>query len=308
MANENKLHGAEAKNAWESISGASQAEILRELGLVPRGGTPPSDYVSSSTGGTTETGGTNGTTETVTVTTHTPTSRSDNLTGLVTDAYGNINTKYTDLFDKIMNTDPTETDWGKTILNYYGIQSLADANGVRGSGAADNAGNVDSYAAANAARQRLSTLNQGINAVSGMAKDRWGAALDTLSSLGVNTKDILGVEAGNVESSYGHDASLYNTNKTLEGNKYVADQNLEGIKDTNKTNKDIAEMGGTSSSPQLTTDAIKAIAAGIKADHPNGYPKNLANIMIGELMDDFGISLERAKGYAYDAFDVNPDL
>lgn len=224
MANENKLHGADAKNAWNSISSTSQSEILRELGFVPPGGTPPSDNVSSSTGGGTSAGSTGkgGTT----VTTHTPNSRSNALTASTNDAINTATKMYSNLYNAIMNNDPTKTDWGKTLLNYYGIQSLADANGVRGSGAANNAGNVDSYAAANAARQRLSTLNQGVNAVMGESQNRYAAALETLKSLGVDTTGILGIEGSNVENSYGYGASLYDSNKTLEGKKYEADTNM----------------------------------------------------------------------------------
>jgi hypothetical protein len=316
MANENKLHGAEAKRAWESISGASQAEILRELGLVPPVGTPPSDYVSSSAGNTstgstsTGSGSTGGTTETVTVTTHTPESRSDNLTASTTDARNTATEMYKDLYDAIMNNDPTKTDWGKTLLNYYGIKGLSDANGVRGSGAADNAGNVDSYAAANAARQRLSTLNQGVNAVMGEAQNRYTAALETLKSLGVDTTNLLGIEGDNVESSYGYGASLYNSDKTLEGvkdtnaaSKYNSDQNLLGVQDTNKTNKELAESSKTTYPAFDPVYAVK-LTRGYIEDNPDiENREDIIEAMTSFFQQKYGLDRTTAYTEAVLAYD-----
>ena len=315
MANENKLHGADAKNAWNSISNTSQSEILRELGFVPPGGTPPSDNVGSSTGGGTSAGSTGkgGTT----VTTHTPNSRSNALTASTNDAINTATKMYSNLYNAIMNNDPTKTDWGKTLLNYYGIQSLADANGVRGSGAANNAGNVDSYAAANAARQRLSTLNQGVNAVMGESQNRYAAALETLKSLGVDTTGILGIEGGNVENSYGYGASLYDSDKTLEGvkdtnaaSKYNADQNLLGIQDTNKTNKEIAEKGGTVTPKYSEYSSLdgELEAKGIILNNPNASRDTRIYKLAAQLEEVYGMTSNKALAEATELMDIYDPL
>lgn len=307
MANENKLHGAEAKRAWESISSASQAEILRELGLVPHGsGASAGTSTGSSSGGNTSTGSTStgststGSGSTVGNTNYSsptavPTTPKDPTAG-TTDARNTAVALYTDLINTVMNNDPTKTDWGKTILDYYGIKSLSDANGVRGSGAADNAGNVDSYAAANAARQRLSTLNQGVNAVMSESQNRNAAALNTLSSLGVDVTGILGAEATNLENYYGHDASLYNSDTTLEG-----------VKDTNKTNKEIAEMGASGSSveyPTMKDDYPKKLADVTVYQHPDWTKDEVIAYMTKIFQEDYGMKSYDAYMKAVEGFDA----
>ena len=322
MANKTTNPNAGATDIWNSLSPAAQNEILIRNGWGSTGSGASSGNNTStgspSTGNTsTGSGSTGGTTETVTVTTHTPESRSDNLTASTTDARNTATAMYKDLYDAIMNNDPTKTDWGKTLLNYYGIKSLSDANGVRGSGAADNAGNVDSYAAANAARQRLSTLNQGVNAVMGESQNRYAAALETLKSLGVDTTNLLGIEGGNVESSYGYGASLYNSDKTLEGvkdtnaaSKYNADQNLAGVQDTNKTNKEIAEMGGTTGTgnySNYTTDRGESAAEGVILNNPGVSRDTLIRKLAAEFEKVYGMTANEAVGEAMRIMDiVNP--
>ena len=90
--------------------------------------------------------------------------------------------------------NPLETDWGKSILDYYGIAGDAAASSINASRAGENAGNIDSYAAANAERQRLAKLGQGVAAVSGMSGDRVNSMLSVLDGIGVNTANLLGIE------------------------------------------------------------------------------------------------------------------
>jgi hypothetical protein len=224
-----------------------------------------------------------------------PTTPKDPTAG-TTDARNTAVALYTDLLNTVMNNDPTKTDWGKTILDYYGIKSLSDANGVRGSGAADNAGNVDSYAAANAARQRLSTLNQGVNAVMSESQNRNAAALNTLSSLGVDVTGILGAEATNLGNYYDHDASLYKSDTTLEG-----------VKDTNKTNKEIAEMGASGSSVEyqaMEDDYPKNLADVTVYQHPDWTKDEVVAYMAKIFQEDYGMKSYDAYMKAVEGFDA----
>lgn len=106
-----------------------------------------------------------------------------------------------DLYYDQKNYYPLEADWAKQLLSYYGIESGEAADGARAAGAADNGGNIDSYAAANAERQRLSKLNAGVNSISGMSQNRFNNMLSTLESIGVNTANLFGVEQKNVQAA-----------------------------------------------------------------------------------------------------------
>lgn len=113
--------------------------------------------------------------------------------------------------------NPLETDWGKALLNYYGVASLDAANGALADGAADNGGNIDSYAAANAERQRLSKLNAGITALSGMSSDRVNNMLSVLNGIGVNTANLFGIEDSNLTTAAGNVATAADLGATLYG-------------------------------------------------------------------------------------------
>lgn len=112
--------------------------------------------------------------------------------------------------------NPLETDWGKGILDYYGVLGDNSANAVNADTAAENGGNIDSYAAANAERQRLSKLGQGVSTVYGMNAERVNNMLSVLNSIGVNTNELFGTmgEYGvNTAADYAN--SLYATDADL---------------------------------------------------------------------------------------------
>ncbi len=131
---------------------------------------------------------------------------SDNIYNREKDIYG----LGEDLYYDQKNFNPLKADWAKQLLSYYGIESGEAADNARATGAADNAGNVDSYAAANAERQRLAKLNAGVNSISGMSQNRFNNMLSTLQSIGVNTANLFGVEQQNTK------AALENAGKTGE--------------------------------------------------------------------------------------------
>lgn len=229
MANEKEKNpNADGAAAWKALSPVAQNEILRELGFFQgaTGKTPAGYDVNgkpiTTTTTTVTTAGTKpatsepvrSTTTSVTPSTDPGVQRADNLTSMISGAVGDTQSLYRDFFNQAMNFNPTETDWGRAILDYYGIDSVAAANGANASGAAVNAGNVDSYAAANAQRQRLATLNQGINAVSNLASQRFATALQGLQAMGVDVNALLGIEGGNVGNTQGYLASLYRADET----------------------------------------------------------------------------------------------
>lgn len=141
-------------------------------------------------------------------------------------------------------SNPLETDWGKALLDYYGVASLDAANGALADGAADNNGNIDSYAAANAERQRLSKLNAGITALSGMSSDRVSNMLSVLDSIGVNTANLFNIEdsnlttaADNAATAAGLDSSIYSTDAQSTADYYNAMLSLYGGSSTDETDE-----------------------------------------------------------------------
>ena len=105
---------------------------------------------------------------------------------------------YYDMMQQVMKSytaNPLETDWGKQMLEAYGIKADDAATGVKATAAAENSGNVDSYAVANAERQRLAKLGQGIEAINGMNAERNNNLINLLNNIGVNTQTLLGLEA-----------------------------------------------------------------------------------------------------------------
>lgn len=91
------------------------------------------------------------------------------------------------------SANPLETDWGKSLLDAYGVKGYNAGQGVKATAAAENAGNIDSYAVANAERQRVATLGQGIEAINGMNAERNANLINLLNNIGVNTQTLLGL-------------------------------------------------------------------------------------------------------------------
>lgn len=76
-----------------------------------------------------------------------------------------------------------ESDTGKAVLERYRQLGERSAAGAAASAAADNGGNTDSYAAANAARQRVAYADAGEAAASEAFSDSISAKLKTLQYL-----------------------------------------------------------------------------------------------------------------------------
>lgn len=121
--------------------------------------------------------------------------------------------------------NPLETDWGKGILDYYGVLGENSANAVNAATAAENSGNIDSYAAANAERQRVAKLGQGIQSVMGMSTERFNNMIAGLNSIGVNTDFLLDAQGDLVGNARQYATDLYNidADSTAKYNQLLAD-------------------------------------------------------------------------------------
>lgn len=103
--------------------------------------------------------------------------------------YGtDIQKSYDKVYDNNIHVNPVETDYGKSVMRNYGIAADKAYGKTLGGGTEDAGGNVDSYAAANANRQKAAILSKGnedilnyYNAISGRANEWAGGKAAALS-------------------------------------------------------------------------------------------------------------------------------
>lgn len=110
--------------------------------------------------------------------------------------------------------NPLETDWGKAIMSQYGLDGDVAAKSEWADAAASNGGNIDSFAEANARRQRLSYLNSGVNAVNEASTQRFSNMIGALEKMGVNTQQLLGISTSNAQSAMDAAKNRYSDDTT----------------------------------------------------------------------------------------------
>lgn len=134
---------------------------------------------------------------------------------------------YLGFINDYKDQNPLETDWGKAIMSQYGLDGDVAAKNEWADAASSNGGNIDSFAEANARRQRLSYLNSGVNAVNEASNQRFSNMIGALEKMGVNTQQLLGISTSNAQSAmdaasnrYSDDteATIANYNSLISGN------------------------------------------------------------------------------------------
>lgn len=157
------------------------------------------------------------------------------------------------------NFDVTAQPYYQGIMNSFQLLGNNAARGEQAAGAANNAGNIDSYAQANANRQQLAFTSKGIEAALAAAnqnQQNWQTLYDSmtghLNNMGNQNANVLNAyqnvystdslerqnalntaaglamqEMQNKIDKYladvGYDQAVYTADKNLEGNKYGAD-------------------------------------------------------------------------------------
>lgn len=169
------------------------------------------------------------------------------------------------MWDSFMNFDVTAQPYYQTIMDAYQFKGGNAARGEQASGAANNAGNIDSYAQANANRQQLAFTTAGIESALAAANQNqkntlsaYGSVSDYLTNMGnqVNSRgsdllnayqniystdslerqnalnaasDLARQEMQDKINKYltdvGYDQAIYTADKELEGSKYASDAN-----------------------------------------------------------------------------------
>lgn len=159
------------------------------------------------------------------------------------------------------NFDVTAQPYYQGIMNSFQLQGSNAARGEQAAGAANNAGNIDSYAQANANRQQLAFTSKGLEAALAAAnqnQQNWQTLYDSMTG----HLDNMGNQNANVLNAYqniystdslerqntlntaaelakqemqskidkyladvGYDQAVYTADKNLEGSKYGADAN-----------------------------------------------------------------------------------
>lgn len=159
------------------------------------------------------------------------------------------------------NFDVTAQPYYQGIMNSFQLQGNNAARGEQAAGAANNAGNIDSYAQANANRQQLAFTSKGLEAALAAAnqnQQNWQTLYDSMTG----HLDNIGNQNANVLNAYqniystdslerqntlntaaelakqemqskidkyladvGYDQAVYTADKNLEGSKYKADAN-----------------------------------------------------------------------------------
>lgn len=159
------------------------------------------------------------------------------------------------------NFDVTAQPYYQGIMNSFQLLGNNAARGEQATGAANNAGNIDSYAQANANRQQLAFTTKGIEAALAAAnqnQQNWQTLYDSmtghLNNMGNQNANVLNAyqnvystdslerqnalntaaglamqEMQNKIDKYladvGYDQAVYTADKNLEGSKYGADAN-----------------------------------------------------------------------------------
>lgn len=121
---------------------------------------------------------------------------------------------YLGFINDYKNQNPLETDWGKAIMSQYGLDGDVAAKSEWADAAASNGGNIDSFAEANARRQRLSYLNSGVNAVNEASTQRFSNMIGALEKMGVNTQQLLGISTSNAQSAMDAAKNRYSDDTT----------------------------------------------------------------------------------------------
>ena len=150
---------------------------------------------------------------------------------------GDQSNRYQDHYDWQKTYDPLSSQMGQSVMSYYNQFGDKAAGNATAQGAANNSGNIDSYAAANANRQQLAYTNAGMNAVNQQYNSQMQNMLGTLQSLGVDVNTAL-QNAGNVVGN------SQNYNLGILGNYTTGDTNLQNVMGNTQMsrNQDIASV------------------------------------------------------------------
>lgn len=125
--------------------------------------------------------------------------------------------RYDDYYNYLKTNDYTKTPYYDSIMSTYGLKGQNAADNAVADLSAENAGNIDSYAAANAKRQQLAFTNAGNAAALNAYDQQLGYMLNSLQSLGVDMTNLQANQVNALTSEANRNAAMLDS--------YVSGQN-----------------------------------------------------------------------------------
>lgn len=232
------------------------------------------------------------------------------ISGLNTDHY---NTGKNQL-DYLNNFDVTKQSYYEPIMSEYKLKGYNAAQGEYANTGASNAGNIDSYAAANANRQQLAFTNAGMQAALHQANQNqgnWQSLYDSMTShLGnmgqINSNNlatganIYATDSAERQNAVNNATALAQQEQQNRINEYLAE--LEAAMNTENNNTTLAQS-------QMSSDLNKYIAELEAATGRQTSSDDLAAAQIAAEADKYASdkSLEGVK-YQVDANKINNNV
>lgn len=163
-------------------------------------------------------------------------SKSNEAYKWTTDTANQLGNDYDMVFQTIGVT-PTRTDYGKDILGGYGLAAEGAYKGTLGGASSDNGGNVDSFAAAQANRNKAAMVKEGYGTVLDYYNSIAGNATNWANSKANALGGFAGLMQGNitddrdmVKTAFNGTVDLEKTRMQTDAEKYGYDTGLEGTK------------------------------------------------------------------------------
>ena len=147
--------------------------------------------------------------------------------------------KYTQEYEDLKETNPFTTEEAKSILAKYDLAGLQARDNEAASGGADNSGNIDSFAAANALRQQSALVNQGQQVVLQQYQQKLDHARNLLSDMGVNIDRVYNQDENSKNNQVSRDVAtcevtgkvpssmLYSGNPFFNADGTLKDENID---------------------------------------------------------------------------------
>lgn len=157
--------------------------------------------------------------------------KSDDLYKHGTGSMRDIMKSYDDVYKNNINVDPTRTGYGKDILTGYGIAADEAYKGTLGGKTAENGGNVDSFAAANANRQKVAVMSQG-----------YGDVLNYYDTIAGRANEWAGGKAGSVGAYLAQLQGNVDADRDVVKKAFDGTVDLWKTQDTNATSKEVASI------------------------------------------------------------------
>ena len=228
----------------------------------------------------------------------TPTQAATDLLDMVKSNDAIYNDSYTQFQNNVMsgandllNYDYTQQSFYQPIMDSYNLFGENAANGALASGASGNAGNIDSYAAANAARQQLAFTNAGHQAALAAAAQNQGGWLDAFRL----SKDALGdlrLKNADIGNIYTHQVTT-DANERQAANDVIrqlfGDESAERTNATNAmVDKYLADLGLVQT--QYVTDS----------DERMNTANNEHDLAVQRLANEYGLTVAQMESVLED--------